>query len=243
MLRRLSLTVSGSWLFALLICVRVSIAETLSTVPTPLKLVYASNQSGGLETKSWVFSDPAAWKFVEEKDSRVLELVSQSKYKPAVRSPFNIALISNLSVGSFVIEAELLQTSREYGHRDLCLFFGFKSPTEFYYVHMATAADNNAHNVFIVNKKPRTNIATETTKGVDWGQDVWHKVKVERRIEDGSILVFFDDMQKPIMRAKDQTFVEGLIGFGSFDDTGRIRNIRLSSDKTSSLKVSFPTLP
>ena len=28
----------------------------------------------------------------------------------------------------FVLEADLLQTGRQYGHRDLCLFFGFVSP-------------------------------------------------------------------------------------------------------------------
>ncbi len=215
-------------------------AESLLTVgATPFNLVYNSATAGALEKDRFIFSDPNAWRVQKENNSSTLELTNQSKYTPLVRSPINIAVLSNQAVGSFTLEAELLQTSREYGHRDLCIFFGIKSPTEFYYLHLATAADNNAHNIFLVNKKPRTNIAIETTKGVEWGQNIWHKVKVERRVEDGSIAVFFDDMSKPIMRAKDQTFTKGLIGFGSFDDTGIFRNIRLSSDKSDKAQFSF----
>lgn len=123
------------------------------------------------------------------------------------------------------------QTGREYGHRDMCLFFGYQSPQEFYYAHLATAADDHAHNVFLVNKTPRTKIARSTTKGVDWGLDVWHKVALERRLADGSIRVWFDDMEQPIMVAEDKTFGLGHLGFGSFDDTGRVADIQIWADE------------
>ena len=89
------------------------------------------------------------------------------------------------------------------------------------------AADPNAHNTFIVDGAPRKNFATETTKGVNWGLNVWHKVRIERRVKDGTIKVFFDDMSTPIMTATNDKFKSGGIGFGSFDDTGRIDNIRI----------------
>ncbi len=41
----------------------------------------------------------------------------------------------------------------------------------------------------------------------------------------GSIEVFFDNMDKPIMRAQDKTFLSGGIGFGSFDDTGNLDDV------------------
>jgi len=34
-------------------------------------------------------------------------------------------------------------------------------------------------------------------------------------------------MTKPIMIAEDKTFLEGYIGFGSFDDTGKVDNVRI----------------
>jgi hypothetical protein len=52
-------------------------------------------------------------------------------------------------------------------------------------------------------------------------------VRLERKLSDGTIKVFFDDMIHPIMVAEDKTFGEGYIGFGSFDDTGKIDNIKI----------------
>ena len=168
-----------------------------------------------------------------------MELATQSDYKPIVRSPFNIALIADRVFEDFVLEADLIQTGREYGHRDMCLFFGFQRPTNFYYAHIATAADEHAHNIFIVNGQPRTNIAKKTTKGVNWGLGVWHKVRLERKLADGSIRVFFDDMREPIMIAEDKTFGAGYVGFGSFDDTGMVDNIKISGNKVEKKKTEF----
>jgi hypothetical protein len=39
-------------------------------------------------------------------------------------------------------------------------------------------------------------------------------------------------MTKPIMTAQDKTFDWGLVGFGSFDDTGRVRAMRLWANET-----------
>ncbi|MBK8001363.1 MAG: hypothetical protein IPK15_22325 [Verrucomicrobia bacterium] len=78
-----------------------------------------------------------------------------------------------------------------------------------------------------MNGAPRKNFAKETTKGVNWGLGVWHKVRLERNVAAGTIKVYFDDLTKPIMAAEDKTFSSGQIGFGSFDDTGMVDNIRI----------------
>jgi hypothetical protein len=175
----------------------------------------------------FTMTDRGAWRIALSERGRALELFGQSRYQPPVRSPVNMALIKDKVFGDFVLECDVIQTGREYGHRDMCFFFGFESPSKFYYAHLATAADDHAHNIFVVNDKPRTKIALETTKGVDWGLNVWHKVRLERTPADGSIKVFFDDMQKPIMVASDRTFGAGYVGFGSFDDTGMVANVRI----------------
>ena len=38
-------------------------------------------------------------------------------------------------------------------------------------------------------------------------------------MKEGTIEIYFDDMQKPVMTAKDKTFAWGQIGIGTFDDT------------------------
>ncbi|MSU22173.1 MAG: hypothetical protein EXS30_12360 [Pedosphaera sp.] len=202
-------------------------ADKPANVPEGYKLLYSQSFEDEASRKDFRMTDPEAWKFSKEEKGGAMELVKQSNYKPAVRSPVNIALVADKVFGDFILEADMIQTGKEYGHRDMCLFFGMKEPTKFYYAHIATAADPNAHNIFIVNDKPRTNIAKETTKGVNWGLGVWHKVRLERKNSDGSIKVYFDDMTKPIMVAENKTFEKGYLGFGSFDDTGKVDNIRI----------------
>jgi hypothetical protein len=207
-------------------------------VPDGYKLVYAQSFDDADSAKSIHPTDPNAWRFnAEGKGSGAIELHQQSKYKYKVRSPLNIALVDGLVVGDFVLEADLTQTGKEYGHRDMCLFFGFKDRSHFYYVHMATKADPNAHNVFLVNDKPRTNIAKKTTEGVDWGKNEWQHVRLERDTKAGTIKVFWNDMKEPIMVAQDKTFGEGYIGFGSFDDTGKVDNIRVWSPSAKREKL------
>ena len=179
------------------------------------------------------FSDPAVWKFGKDKDGKgFLELDYDRKgykstYNPKNRSPIHIAMIAHGPFGDLVLDVEAQSTTEPYGHQDLCVFFGIESPQKYYYVHIAKTADMNSHNVFIVNDAPRKNIAKETTKGIEWKKDTWHKIRVIREGKSGKIEVYFDDLTKPIMRAEDKTFPTGYVGVGSFDDTGRFRNLRV----------------
>ena len=149
-----------------------------------------------------------------------------SDYKYPVRSPHNIALVKDQKFGNVAIDFEVMQTGRNYGHRDLCFFFGFQDPSHFYYVHIAAVSDPHAHNIMLVNGKPRVSISETSTKGHDWGKSSWHNIRIVRDIESGKIEVFANDMATPIMTATDKTFGAGWAGFGSFDDTGRVRAIR-----------------
>ena len=172
------------------------------------------------------FTDSNAWRIQTLENNNTLELFQQSNYEPSVRSPFNIAMINQFEIDNFNMEVDLLQTGRKYGHRDMCLFFGIKDPSNFYYVHIASASDENAHSIFIVNDEARRSIATFRTEGIKWGQEK-HRVRLVRDIESGLIEFYFDDMETPIMRAEDHHFLSGHVGFGSFDDVGEIDNIKV----------------
>lgn len=206
----------------------VAVGLCAADLPSGYKLLHEETFDSASATNTFTMTDPAAWSHSKEgREGGALELVKQSRYAPPVRSPVNIALITEKVFGDFVLEADLVQTGREYGHRDMCLFFGFQRPGQFYYAHIASKADPNAHNIFRVNDLPRTNIAQRTASGVNWGLGVWHKVRLERSVSSGSIKVYFDDLKEPIMIAEDKTFGAGRIGFGSFDDTGKIDNVRI----------------
>lgn len=208
-------------------CFFCSIAYS-QQIPADYRLLYEEDFQEENTLENFVATDERAWRIGDGKEGKALELFGKSDYDPRVRSPHNIAFIKGKKLGSFILEAELQQTGEEYGHRDLCIFFGLKDPSNFYYVHMASKADPNAHNIFLVNDAPRTNIATKTTEGINWGtNEEWHKVRLERNIETGTIKLFFDDMTTPVMEAEDTHFDFGYIGFGSFDDTGKFDNIKI----------------
>lgn len=215
-------------LLAVLVSVRAADAPVLPVsgpVPDGFKLVYEQHFDAPESLAGFVMSDPSAWKFAADDAGFALELAKQSAYQPAVRSPFNIALIGDRIFGDFVLEADLIQTGKEYGHRDMCLFFGVQDPAHLYYAHVATKTDDHAHNIFIVNNSPRAKISKTTTTGVNWGLGVWHRLRLER--VGGVVKVYFDDLSQPIMTAEDTTFGPGWVGFGSFDDTGKVDNIRI----------------
>src|ERR1044071_9787513 len=74
--------------------------------------------------EKWEFSDPKAWKVVDTDNGKSLALVEKTTPKTPHRSPFGIALLKDVVVGDFVLEADLKSTVKDYPHRDLVLIFG-----------------------------------------------------------------------------------------------------------------------
>lgn len=215
-------------------------AEPPAYIPKGFTLRWEPDLTDNAVLKALHFTDKRAWKISDAKGKPALELSGPSRYAHKVRSPMSIALLKTHQFGDFTLETELLQTSREYGHRDLCLFFGFQDASHYYYAHFATKTDPEANQIFIVNEKPFTKISLKTTQGSKWGQDKWHKVRVQRI--GSKISVWFDDMTTPAMIADDKSFGAGYIGFGSYNDTGHFANIRLwapSANKSELPKNTF----
>ena len=203
--------------------------ETLQAQERDVKVLFESDFSQGM--KAWDALDDG-WKIKQLDDPgsdspAVLSLFKKkTNYKPPFRSPGHIALIRGQEFGSFELNVDVLSTHKDYNHRDVCFFFGFEGPGKYYYVHLGKKMDPHANQIFIVNQAARTKISLTTTEGTNW-DDQWHKVRIRRDIQSGSIEVYYDDMEKPVMTAKDKTFVGGKIGVGSFDDTADFKRVQI----------------
>lgn len=192
-----------------------------------LPLVYADDFEHGMSR--WQTTDPNPakpfWKIVDLKNAageptKALRVTGMSDYQPPHRSPPSIALLKDVVVSDFELTAQVQSTNVNAGaHRDMCIFWGYQDPAHFYYVHFGAKADPNACQIFIVNNAPRTPITEKEAAGTPWTEG-WHAVKVVRRISDGAIEVYFDDMEEPMMTAHDNTFTWGQVGLGTFDDNG-----------------------
>jgi hypothetical protein len=202
----------------------------------PLPLLFADDFEG--TAKSWRPTDAAAWQVQEvDRDARgkpgkAYRLLMQSKYEPPHRSPFNFSLVERVDATDFTLEANVRSTFKDYDHRDMVAVFGYQDSAHFYYVHFGKKADDHANQIFIVNDAPRVKISRLTSAGTNWDDD-WHKIKISRDVESGAIDVYFDDMDKPVMHAEDQTFSHGQVGVGSFDDTGDWDDVEVRGKKAT----------
>jgi hypothetical protein len=186
--------------------------------------VFTENFESGIDR--WEIVDPKSWAIEEHGKGKSLSIISrESEYKPKVRSPLHIALIKDLSVDDFEIVFQVKSTKNTGNHRDCCVIFNYQDPSHFYYVHLGAKPDPASGQIFIVNDEPRRPLTTNT-KLVPWTDD-WHTVKVVRTVADGSIAVYFDDMERPHLEAKDTNFGKGRIGIGSFDDMDAFDDLKV----------------
>jgi len=205
-------------------CRGVSAADEAADGKRTLPLIFEETFEAGAD--KWEPTDSEAWKIVDGRDGKGYSLFKASKYKPPQRSPLNYSLRKDANVTDFVLEADVQSKARDYGHRDMCLFFGFQDPAHFYYAHVARTTDDHANQIFIVDGAERQKISTKTTPGTMW-DDNWHHLQLVRDVKSGEIAVYFDDMQSPVMTATDKTFAWGRVGLGSFDDVGIWDNVKL----------------
>lgn len=192
-----------------------------------LVLTAGCSSGPGLQTQepgfgSFDFTDAGAWR---ELEGGGLELFEKANYKPPFRSPAGLALLRG-ELGSFELTVEAQSTGRQYGHRDLCLVFGYQDPSHYYYVHLAPAPDEHAHNVFLVDGSARRGLLPVQDGGMEWDAE-WHVLRLVRDVEAGTAAVYVDGSALPVLEVQDGTLGRGRTGFGSFDDTGRFRRVRV----------------
>lgn len=178
------------------------------------------------------FADPQDWVH-QTTDGGYVETTG-TNYAPPHASPHTLAIFFEQKFGAFVLDLEVMQTNPSGGHRDFCIAWGMESPSRFYYAHVAEAHDAVSHNIHIVLDADRTAITKTNTPGFDWGSNVWRKLRVTRNAT-GDMAVYGEGSVAPLLTASDTRLGAGYVGIGSFDDKGRVRNVKLwapSADKT-----------
>jgi len=170
-----------------------------------------------------------SWLVAEEDGSMVYQLLTPGEFGE-IRAPTAWSVLPAFPVGSFVFSGRLkCHTDPEVAVRDMLVLFHYQDPTHFYYVHFAASSDH-VHNIIgLVNGADRVKINREPPgesifRLTDAG---WHDFKVTFDSGTGEIQAFLDDMETPILTASDTTLPNGLVGVGSFDDTGSFDDLML----------------
>lgn len=178
--------------------------------------------------EKWSFGDDSAWSWTGDGEETVLSLQKPSDFNPKVRSPFNLAWFQGGEWDSFTLTAEVRLDLFNQGNNDVCIAFGKKDETKFYYAHLGETSDKVHLQLHLVNDADRAPITKKGAKTLPWKPDTWHQVKLVRNAETGSITVWFDGEE--ILSATDKTLTKGKIGLGSFDDLGSFRNVVVTTE-------------
>ncbi|GAA1769633.1 PQQ-dependent sugar dehydrogenase [Agromyces humatus] len=181
---------------------------------------------------NWSPLTPSNWEFPG--DEIVLKTPGTAPTGP--RRPFEYAtLTAGPELGSLRYEAEVrLDESTSASNRDVVLIWNYQSPTKFYYAHLSQDNAIYPHNgIFVVNDADRVRIDDQWTGKVGAPRAVddmlWHDVRLDYCADTGEIAVYVDNSEIPLMTATDTAFSGGRVGFGSFDNFGRARDVSITA--------------
>jgi hypothetical protein len=183
------------------------------------------------DAQDWAPVTPAKWQFPGDQ----VILAEPGVERPGPRRPFEYAVLKKGPVfGNAVIDARVrIDTPVEISNRDVILLYGYRSDTQFSYVHLSTDNTIYPHNgIFTVDNADRLRLEDQWT-GVHGAPPAitdadWHRVRVVRCAGSGETAVYMDGSKYPLMTAVDKTFDSGRVGFGSFDNQGRLRDLEVT---------------
>ena len=178
------------------------------------------------DLSSWLLPFPEDWEILGGPHQRYLHM--KRKREPGIpRRPLQYALLKDSPVGSFDFKTRVRREGKS-----MIVVFNYVDTMHFYYAHLSVdrGEAQPVHNgIFIVNGEPRKRIAGISAAPALPDND-WHEVRVVRNVQTGSIEVFMDHASQPLFSVVDQTFNCGLVGIGSFDETGDFADADLHSN-------------
>ncbi len=199
---------------------------------TNLPFLFLDDFESG-DARAWRPNLPQNWRVSDEEGSLAFHLLAPGEMGSIV-APTSWAVLKGFDVESFVLTGQVkCKADSKNPHRDMVVVFHFQDPTHFNYVHFSASSDDKHNIIGLVNGKDRVKINNEPAgktipRLID---DKFHDFIVTYEGKTGKVLVYMDDLTTPIMTAVDRTFTHGLVGIGSFDDTGCFDNIRLWGKK------------
>jgi Glucose / Sorbosone dehydrogenase len=183
--------------------------------------------------RHWAPVTPSKWQFPGDQ----VILAEPGVQRPGPRRPFEYAVLTTgPAFGSVILDAKVrIDTPVEITNRDVIIVFGHRSDTQFYYAHLSTDNTIYPHNgIFVVNDADRVRIEDQWDPVLSRGAPPaitdtdWHQVRVTHCADTGEIAVYLDGSDHPLMTTVDTTFSSGRVGFGSFDNIGRLRNLTVT---------------
>lgn len=174
----------------------------------------------------WAPLTPSRWTFTGR------EVVQRERGTPPAgpRRPFEYAVVTRgPALTSFRLTAQVrIDEPVTRDDRDVVLLWGWTSHTRFRYVHLSQDTTSYPHNgIFRVEDADRERIDDQwdgslgAPPAID--DTAWHRVHLVVDATSGRVEVRVDG--RLLMTATDRPGTAGRLGFGSFDNHGRLRGL------------------
>jgi hypothetical protein len=183
----------------------------------------------GGDAGGWTPNFPANWRVVEDGGSMAFALVAPGE-QGEIRAPTSIAVLPAFDLASFEFTGRMkCAADPAVPQRDLCVFFNYQDPRHFGYVHFSASSDANHNIIGLVDGADRVKVNREPEGGsVARLTDLeWHAFKITFDAASGEAAAYIDDMETPVLTARDTVLGHGSVGVGSFDDTGAFDDLVL----------------
>ncbi len=204
------------------------IAITLSALAQaakPVKPDYEFLFNSDKELTSLALSDASAW--IISKNGNGGKCLKHIDNKQANDSTVQASMLFNdQSVGSFLMQVDVMQTPTNYNLVHLCLIFGYQGDDDFAFAQLASISDRFTHNIFQKEKDEQHRILEKQERGIDWGFEQWRHVAIERNIVQSMLKVWVDD--RLVFESNDQRLMlKGRVGLGNSGDSYKLDNLKL----------------
>lgn len=206
------ITMNKMKLFAafLLIALSISAADTLSVFD-----------------RQWTVPASSDWKVDQEDGVPVLHLANHRGPLAGPRRPIQFALTEIPSYSKLTIEADVKPLDKS-----LMIVFAYQDEAHFNYAHLSidTGKQVSVHNgIFHVYGGERVRISNPDGPPAFPKNNHWYHAKLTHDAKRGAVAVTVDGKPVPALTAVDVSLGAGKIGFGSFDETGAFKNIKITT--------------
>ena len=190
---------------------------------------FADDFSAGLAQWEPLLADH--WEIRAEEGNQRLVLAKPGSQRPPVRRPGQFALLKGAPWWDVTVDVSVktLRPDRVKG-RDVCVIFGRRDDTHFYYAHLCSESNGSAHNVLMKVAGTKRRVIMREKRPEARLTAAWHRVRVTHR-SNGEIRVCMDDMETPLMTAEDRDYPVGQIGLGAFDDPAMFDDVRIAGQR------------
>ena len=176
--------------------------------------------------RTWSVPNKADWEISQEGGIAVARLATHRGPLPGPRRPIQFALADVPDYGRLKVEADVMPLGRS-----VLLVFAYRDEAHFDYAHLSidTGEQQPVHNgIFHVYGGDRVRISAERGPAAFAATGKWYHLELTHEPAAGTVRVLVDGKAVPALEAVDRSLGAGRAGFGSFDETGQFKNVRIA---------------